>query len=45
LVTSLIKQEPLEPYYVALSAASSLLIGAAIAWIATRLYQREGILG
>jgi sodium transport system permease protein len=45
LITNLIKQEPLEPGFVALSALSSLLIGAAIGWIAARLYQREGILG
>ena len=45
LITSLIKQEPLEPSYVALSSVSTLLIGAVVAFIATRLYRREGILG
>jgi len=45
LITNLIKQEPLSLQFIALSAISSLLIGAAIGWIATRLYQREGILG
>jgi sodium transport system permease protein len=45
LITSLIKQEPLDPSFVALSSASTLLIGAVVAFIATRLYRREGILG
>ena len=45
LITSLIKQEPLDPSFVALSSVSTLLIGAVIAFIATRLYRREGILG
>jgi sodium transport system permease protein len=45
LITSLIKQEPLDPSFVALSTVSTLLIGAVIGFIATRLYRREGILG
>jgi sodium transport system permease protein len=45
LITNLIKQEPLDPLFVAASVASSLAIGAALAWLATRLYQREAILG
>lgn len=45
LITSLIKQEPLDPAFVALSVFGSLAIGAAIAWVATRLYRREAILG
>jgi sodium transport system permease protein len=45
LITNLIKQEPLDPAFVATSVLASLAIGAAIAWIATRLYRREAILG
>ena len=45
LVTMLIKGQPLVPSYVALSATSSLALGAVVAWLATRLYQREAILG
>jgi sodium transport system permease protein len=45
LVTSLIKQEALEPSLVGLSVASSLLLGGLIGWVAARLYQREAILG
>ena len=45
LITSLIKQEPLDPWFVALSSVSSLVIGVLFAYIATRLYRREAILG
>jgi sodium transport system permease protein len=45
LITSLIKREPLDPWFVALSSVSSLLIGVLFAYIATRLYRREAILG
>ena len=45
LITTLIKQEPLQLTFVALSVISSLGIGAAVAWIATKAYQREAILG
>jgi sodium transport system permease protein len=45
LVTTLIKGQPLVPSYVALSAVSSLALGALVGWLATRLYQREAILG
>lgn len=45
LVTMLIKGQPLVPSYVALSAASSLALGVGVGWLATRLYQREAILG
>jgi sodium transport system permease protein len=45
LVTSLIKHEPLDVGFVALSAATSLAFGVLLAWLATRLYQREAILG
>jgi sodium transport system permease protein len=45
LITNLIKQEPLAAPFVALSVLSSLAFGAMLAWVATRLYRREGILG
>jgi sodium transport system permease protein len=45
LVTALIKAQPLDPLQVALSAGSSLAFASLLGWIATRLYQREAILG
>lgn len=45
LVTTLIKDQPLDPLLVALSAISSLAFGAVLGWVAIRLYRREAILG
>ncbi|HUO81545.1 MAG TPA: ABC transporter permease [Gammaproteobacteria bacterium] len=45
LVTDLLKNEPLEPLWLATSAASTLLLGAVLGWAAARLYRREAILG
>ena len=45
LITSLIKAQPLDWTFVALSAGSSLLLGALLGWLAIRLYEREAILG
>jgi sodium transport system permease protein len=45
LITSLIKAQPLDWAFVAISAASSLVLGAALGWLAIRLYEREAILG
>lgn len=45
LVTTLIKGEPLVPLYILISAGSTLALGILFGWIATRLYQREAILG
>ena len=45
LVTSLIKAQPLQPALVALSAGSSLVFAALLAWLAVQLYRREAILG
>src|SRR5205814_774339 len=45
LVTTLIKAQPLDPTLVALSAGSTLVFAAILAWVATRLYRREAILG
>lgn len=45
LVTTLIKDQPLTPAFVALSVASTLAFGALLGWLAVRLYRREAILG
>jgi len=45
LITTLIKDQPLDALLVALSALSSLAFGALLGWIAVRLYRREAILG
>jgi sodium transport system permease protein len=45
LVTALIKAQPLDPLYVALSAGSTLAFAVLLGWLAVRLYRREAILG
>jgi sodium transport system permease protein len=45
LVTTVIKAQPLDPLLVALSAGSTLAFAALLAFVATRLYRREAILG
>jgi sodium transport system permease protein len=45
LMTSLLRDEPLSALQVSVSAAVSLVLGAALAWLAGRLYRREAILG
>jgi sodium transport system permease protein len=45
LITTLIKDQPLTLSFVAMSAASSIGIGALLGWLAVRLYRREAILG
>jgi sodium transport system permease protein len=45
LVTTLIKDQPLTPSFVALSIGSTLAFGALLASLAVRLYRREAILG
>jgi sodium transport system permease protein len=45
LVTGLIRDEPLPPLHVAISAGTTLAAGLLLAWLAGRLYQREAILG
>jgi sodium transport system permease protein len=45
LITSLLRAEPLVPLHVLLSVGGTLALGVAIAWVAARLYRREGILG
>ena len=44
LLVGLIKNEPLVGGHVALSVASTLLLGALLALVCTRLYRREGLL-
>jgi len=45
LVTALIKNEPLDIMLVAQSMVSTLLLGALLAWLAIKLYEREALLG
>ena len=45
LITTLIKDQPLDASFVAISVASSLAFGALLGWVAVRLYRREAILG
>ena len=45
LLVDMVKNEPLNTLHVAVSAASTLMIGAALTWICARLYRREGLLG
>jgi sodium transport system permease protein len=45
LVTTLIKDQPLDAALASLSIISSLALGAALGWLAVRLYRREAILG
>jgi sodium transport system permease protein len=45
LITTLIKDQPLDWLFVAISVTSTLGLGAVLGWLAVRLYQREAILG
>ncbi len=45
LITELIKAEPLNLGHLGVSTTSTLLMGALLAWLATRLYDRERLLG
>jgi sodium transport system permease protein len=45
LITTLIKAQPLNASFVAISVLSSLALGALLGWLAVRLYRREAILG
>lgn len=45
LITTLLRGEPLEAGYVALSVACSLALGVSLSWLAGRLYRRESLLG
>jgi sodium transport system permease protein len=45
LLVDMVKNEPLDSLHVAISAGSTLLLGALLTWICARLYRREGLLG
>ena len=45
LLVDMVKNEPIVPLHVAVSVASTLAVGVAVAWIAAKLYRREGLLG
>jgi sodium transport system permease protein len=45
LVTSLIRQEPIEPAMAVVSTISTLSFSALLAWAAIGLYKREALLG
>ncbi len=45
LMTSLLRDEPLQDIHIAVSAGTTLLAGLLLAWLAGRLYRREAILG
>jgi sodium transport system permease protein len=45
ILVDMVKNEPLDPLYVAISVVSTLLLGALFTWICARLYRREGLLG
>lgn len=45
LLTSVLRAEPILPMHVAISVASTLLLGVLLMFIAGRLYRREGLLG
>jgi sodium transport system permease protein len=45
LIQGLIRGEPLPTAWALLAAASCLVLGIALAWVAGRLYRREAILG
>jgi sodium transport system permease protein len=45
LIQGLLRDEPLPTTYAAISIVSTLALGAALTWLAGRLYRREKILG
>lgn len=45
VIQGLLKAEPLPATYLAASMASTLALGVALAWVAGRLYRREGLMG
>jgi len=45
LITELIKGERVQASFLLVSVVSTLLLGLALTWIATRLYRREALLG
>jgi sodium transport system permease protein len=45
LMNALLRDDPVDPVAIAVSAGASLALGVVLSWIAARLYTREGILG
>ncbi len=45
LLVDMVKNEPLDPAYVAISVVSTLFFGVLLTWACARLYRREGLLG
>jgi sodium transport system permease protein len=45
LITSLLRDEPIAPAFLALSVGVTLVVGAVLVFIAGRLYHREALLG
>jgi sodium transport system permease protein len=45
LITSVLRDEPLPGLFVALSVSVTLAVGAALVFVAGRLYHREALLG
>jgi ABC-type Na+ efflux pump permease subunit len=45
LLVDMVKNEPINGLHVAISVASTLVIGFILTWACARLYRREGLLG
>jgi len=45
LMTTVVRAEPIEPAFMVVSVASTLVYGVLLMWLAGRLYRREGLLG
>ena len=45
ILVDMVKNEPMQWLHVAVSVASTLALGAFLAWVCARLYRREGLLG
>ncbi|MCC5863243.1 MAG: ABC transporter permease [Gammaproteobacteria bacterium] len=45
LMTALIRNEPLDPGFAAISVVSTLALGGLVTWLATLFYRREGLMG
>jgi sodium transport system permease protein len=45
ILVDMIKNEPINVLHVAISAGSTLALGAVLTWVCARLYRREGLLG
>jgi len=45
IATDLMRGDPIPALHIAICAASSLMVGVLLVWLAVRLYEREGILG